>query len=240
MEVIILAGGLGTRLRSEVKDVPKCMALVAGRPFLWYLLTDLKKYKDVSRVILSVGYLREVIIEWITTVKVEFPFTFDYVIEEEPLGTGGGIRLAMEKVTEEEAIILNGDTYFAVNLNELVAAHKKQPEAKLTIALKQMKDFDRYGTVTTTKDGRVLKFNEKQPCKEGEINGGVYILSKDDSIFEGQPKKFSFETAVMQEKCGETGCLFGVVQNGYFIDIGIPEDYHKADYEIVNYIATSV
>ena len=240
MEVIILAGGLGTRLRSEVKDVPKCMAPVAGRPFLWYLLTDLKKYKDVSRVILSVGYLREVIIEWITTVKVEFPFTFDYVIEEEPLGTGGGIRLAMEKVTEEEAIILNGDTYFAVNLNELVAAHKKQPEAKLTIALKPMKDFDRYGTVTTTKDGRVLKFNEKQPCKEGEINGGVYILSKDDSIFEGQPKKFSFETAVMQEKCGETGCLFGVVQNGYFIDIGIPEDYHKADYEIVDYIATSV
>ena len=240
MEVIILAGGLGTRLRSEVKDVPKCMAPVAGRPFLWYLLTDLKKYKDVSRVILSVGYLREVIIEWITTVKVEFPFTFDYVIEEEPLGTGGGIRLAMEKVTEEEAIILNGDTYFAVNLNELVAAHKKQPEAKLTIALKPMTDFDRYGTVTTTKDGRVLKFNEKQPCKEGEINGGVYILSKDDSIFEGQPKKFSFETAVMQEKCGETGCLFGVVQNGYFIDIGIPEDYHKADYEIVNYIATSV
>ena len=240
MEVIILAGGLGTRLRSEVKDVPKCMAPVAGRPFLWYLLTDLKKYKDVSRVILSVGYLREVIIEWITTVKVEFPFTFDYVIEEEPLGTGGGIRLAMEKLTEEEAIILNGDTYFAVNLNELVAAHKKQPEAKLTIALKPMTDFDRYGTVTTTKDGRVLKFNEKQPCKEGEINGGVYILSKDDSIFEGQPKKFSFETAVMQEKCGETGCLFGVVQNGYFIDIGIPEDYHKADYEIVNYIATSV
>ena len=73
MEVIILAGGLGTRLRSEVKDVPKCMAPVAGKPFLWYLLTDLKKYKDVKRVILSVGYLREVIFEWIPTVKDEFP-----------------------------------------------------------------------------------------------------------------------------------------------------------------------
>lgn len=231
MEVIILAGGLGTRLRSEVKDVPKCMAPVAGKPFLWYLLTDLKKYKNVTRVILSVGYLREVIFEWIPTVKEQFPFTFDYAVEEEPLGTGGGIRLTMEKVTEEEAIILNGDTYFAVNLNELAAAHKQQPEAKLTIALKPMKDFDRYGTVTTDADGRVLKFNEKQPCKEGEINGGVYVLSKDESIFEGQPKKFSFETAVMQVKCGETGCLFGVVQNGYFIDIGIPEDYHKADNE---------
>ena len=231
MEVIILAGGLGTRLRSEVKDVPKCMAPVAGKPFLWYLLKDLKKYPEVKRVILSVGYLREVIFEWIPTVKEEFPFEFDYAIEEEPLGTGGGIRLAMEEVSEDEAIILNGDTYFAVDLNELVAKHKANVVSLLTIALKPMKDFDRYGTVTTDDNGRVLKFNEKQPCKEGEINGGVYVLSKDDSIFEGQPKKFSFETAVMQEKCGDTGCLFGVVQNGYFIDIGIPEDYHKADRE---------
>ena len=233
MEVIILAGGLGTRLRSEVRDVPKCMAPVAGKPFLWYLLKDLTKYDNISRVILSVGYLREVIFDWIPTVQDEFPFTFDYAIEEEPLGTGGGIRLAMEKVTEEEAVILNGDTYFDVDLNTLVATHKSHTDAKLTIALKPMKDFDRYGTVTTDSDGRILKFNEKQPCKEGEINGGIYCLSKDERIFEGLPKKFSFETAVMQEKCGETGCLFGVVQNGYFIDIGIPEDYHKADLEFI-------
>lgn len=231
MEVIILAGGLGTRLRSEVKDVPKCMAPVVGKPFLWYLLKDLKKCNNVTRVILSVGYLREVIFEWIPTIQDEFPFTFDYAVEEEPLGTGGGIRLAMEKVTENEAVILNGDTYFAVDLNELVAAHKAQTDAKLTIALKPMKDFDRYGTVTSDAEGRVLKFNEKQPCKDGNINGGVYVLSKDESIFEGLPRKFSFETAVMQEKCGKTGCLFGVAYNGYFIDIGIPEDYHKADRE---------
>lgn len=234
MEVIILAGGLGTRLRSEVKDVPKCMAPVAGKPFLWYLLTDLKKYPDVKRVILSVGYLREVIFEWISTVKKEFPFDFDYAVEEEPLGTGGGIRLAMEKVIEEDAVILNGDTYFAVDLNVIVAKHKANKDSLLTIALKPMKDFDRYGTVTTDEKGRILKFNEKQPCKDGMINGGVYVLSNDKCIFEGQPKKFSFENDVMQKKCGEIGCLFGLVQNGYFIDIGIPEDYHKSDREFPN------
>jgi D-glycero-alpha-D-manno-heptose 1-phosphate guanylyltransferase len=179
MEVIILAGGLGTRLRSEVKDVPKCMASVAGKPFLWYLLKDLSKYDNVTRVILSVGYLREVIFEWIPTVKEQFKFS--------------------------------------------------KADAKLTIALKPMKDFDRYGTITCDSEGKVLQFNEKKPCKEGEINGGVYVLAKDESIFADQPQKFSFETDVMKKKCGTTGCLYGVAQNGYFIDIGIPEDYHKAN-----------
>ncbi len=229
MEVIILAGGLGTRLRSEVKDVPKCMAPVAGKPFLWYLLKDLCKYQSVKRVILSVGYLREVIFEWIDNVKSEFPFEFDYAIEEEPLGTGGGIRLSMSKVTEAEAVVLNGDTYFAVDLDELLSKHRSFSGSKLTLALKPMKDFDRYGTVDLEPDNTISKFNEKQPCKEGLINGGIYVLAKDDSIFEGQPKKFSFETEVMQPLSRKPGNLFGVVQNGYFIDIGIPEDYHKAD-----------
>lgn len=231
MEVIILAGGLGTRLRSEIKNIPKCMAPVNGKPFLWYLLKDLEKYSEIKRVILSVGYLHEIILDWILTIKDKFPFEFDYAIEEEPLGTGGGIRLAMKKVTEEEAIIMNGDTYFNVDFNELIAIHRNQDEAKLTIALKLMKNFDRYGTVAIDKNGRILKFNEKQVCKEGVINGGIYVLSKDDGIFKGQPRKFSFEVDVMQEKCGKTGCLYGVILNGYFIDIGIPEDYHKAKNE---------
>ena len=107
MEVIILAGGLGTRLRSVVSEIPKCMAPVAGKPFLWYLLKYLARY-EVSRVILSVGYLREVIYQWIDEVKDEFPFTFDYAVEDEPLGTGGGIKLAMDKIEGTEALILNG------------------------------------------------------------------------------------------------------------------------------------
>ena len=93
MEVIVLAGGLGTRLRSVVSEVPKCMAPVAGKPFLWYLLKYLTRF-DVSRVVLSVGYLREVIFKWIDENKNEFPFEFEYAIEEELLGTGGGIKQA--------------------------------------------------------------------------------------------------------------------------------------------------
>lgn len=235
MEVIILAGGLGTRLRSVVSEVPKCMAPVSGKPFLWYLLKYLTRY-DVDRVILSVGYLREAIYKWIDTVQDEFPFSFDYSVEKEPLGTGGGIKLAMSLVKDEKVIVLNGDTFFDVDLNTLIAVHKKHPEAKITIALKLMKNFERYGTVVTRIDGRVLKFTEKQPCKEGEINGGVYVLAKEDSLFEGQPQFFSFETAIMQEKCCEIGCLYGVALKGYFIDIGIPEDYDRAQIELAIHV----
>ena len=228
MEVIILAGGLGTRLRSEVKDVPKCMALVAGKPFLWYLLTDLKKYKDVKRVILSVGYLREVIFEWIPTIKDEFPFVFDYAIEEEPLGTGGGIKLALSKSQTNDVVVLNGDTFFAVNLRELMEAHRLYPSA-VTLVLKPMQDFERYGRVIIDEvDKRIVEFKEKEYCTKGLINGGVYVINKLEPIFEGLPEKFSFETAVLEPQC-KVGKLFGVVQKGYFIDIGIPGDYYKAN-----------
>lgn len=240
MEVIILAGGLGTRLRSEVKDVPKCMAPVAGKPFLWYLLTYLKKFKNVNRVILSVGYLREVIFEWIPTVQNEFPFEFDYAIEEEPLGTGGGIRLAMEKITEEEAIILNGDTFFDVDLDELLCQHRAN-KMLLSLALKPMRDFDRYGEVITWGDtinylneeadainkNCIHEFKEKCPCIQGNINGGVYVLAKDAHLMDNLPEKFSFEKDVL-EKNVDNKQVAGFKHDGYFIDIGIPEDFYKA------------
>ena len=230
MEVIILAGGLGTRLRSEVKDVPKCMAPVAGKPFLWYLLKDLTKYEEVNRVILSVGYLREVIFEWIDHVKNEFPFEFVYAIEEQPLGTGGGIKLALSKSLTNDVVVLNGDTFFAVNLRELMEAHRLYPSA-VTLALKPMQDFERYGRVIIDEvDKRIVEFKEKEYCKEGLINGGIYVINKQEPIFEGLPEKFSFETAVFEPQC-KLGKLFGVVQNGYFIDIGIPEDYKRANVE---------
>lgn len=231
MEVIILAGGLGTRLRSVVSEVPKCMAPVAGKPFLWYLLKYLTRFEQVDRVILSVGYLREVIFKWIDEVKNEFPFEFDYAIEEEPLGTGGGIKLALNKANDERVFVLNGDTFFDVDLMQLYEAHVIGKKA-ITLALKPMKQFNRYGTVNMEpKTGTIVSFNEKQYCEEGLINGGVYVISKDAPIFEGLSANFSFETAVLEPQCLRQE-LLGVVQEGYFIDIGIPEDYQKAQFEL--------
>ncbi len=230
MDVIILAGGLGTRLRSVVSEVPKCMAPVAGKPFLWYLLKYLTRY-DVNRVVLSVGYLREVIFKWIDENKTEFPFEFDYAIEEEPLGTGGGIKLALSKIKSDSAFILNGDTFFDVNLNDLTKQHKSNGK-DITLALKPMKDFDRYGTVVyDEKTSFISAFNEKKHCDEGLINGGIYLVSTKSAIFEGLPTKFSFETAVLEKQCTLKN-IDGVIQDKYFIDIGIPEDYRKADTDL--------
>ena len=229
MEVVILAGGLGTRLRSVVSEVPKCMAPVAGKPFLWYLLKYLTQF-NISRVVLSVGYLREVIFKWIDENKNEFPFEFEYAIEEEPLGTGGGIKLALSKTNEDSAFILNGDTFFDVDLNELIKQHT-QSSKDITIALKPMRNFDRYGSVDFNANSATIEaFNEKKHCEQGLINGGIYLVSTKSNIFDGLPAKFSFETAVLEKQC-QLGNVSGIIQDKYFIDIGIPEDYHKADSE---------
>ncbi len=226
MECVILAGGLGTRLRSAVSDLPKCMAPVAGRPFLHYLFRYLEG-QPVERVILSVGYMHEKVTGWAREGRWKFEVTS--VIEEEPLGTGGAIRLALGAATREQVLILNGDTFFDVNLSRLRAEHRKSG-AVLSMALKPMDRFDRYGNVTTDAGGRILAFHEKQFCEKGQINGGVYLMERNSGLFDGLPQKFSFETDVLQKRHG--ACHFhGMPFDGYFIDIGIPSDYRRADEE---------
>lgn len=225
MEVAILAGGLGTRLRSVVSEVPKCMAPVAGQPFLWYLLEQLRRY-DVERVILSVGYLREVIQDWVAEHAAEYPFEFRFAVEEQPLGTGGGIKLASSMAEGPELVVLNGDTFFDADLDLLLAA-RRGSGLPVALALKPMRDFDRYGTVLPGADGVIRAFREKQHCSEGLINGGVYAIDLRSGVFDGVPVKFSFEKEVLEPQCGR-GRLYGLVQDGYFIDIGIPEDYARA------------
>lgn len=230
MEVIILAGGLGTRLRSVVSEVPKCMAPVAGRPFLWYLLQYLKCY-DVTKVILSVGYLRDVVQNWIAEIKDDFPFTFEYAVEEEPLGTGGGIKLALGHAVEDRVVVLNGDTFFNVDLEGLFRRKSVRP---ITLALRPMRNFERYGNVKLDNNGVVESFEEKKHCAEGLINGGVYLIDRRFDIMPPDKDRFSFENDVLASLC-ENHCLDGIVDDGYFIDIGVPEDYARANEEFESF-----
>lgn len=223
-ECIILAGGLGTRLREVVNDVPKVMAEVAGKPFLSYLLDWCSK-ESFDHVILSVGYLSDIIIDWVR--KHEYPFQIEFIKEEEPLGTGGAIKLAMGSVKGEEAIVINGDTFFNVNIDKLYQSHSGK-KAKISLSLKPMADFDRYGSVIINEEERITAFREKQFCKSGLINGGVYLIDKSVFSFGDLPAKFSFEKDILEARVSDIP-MFGNIQDCYFIDIGIPEDYRKAN-----------
>ena len=315
MEVIVLAGGLGTRLRSVIHEIPKCLAPIAsasisdlaerasgwsvppganekadapsgwsvppgakkrpmppggtdapgvGVPFLCYLLEWLSGY-PVEHVVFSVGYLREQVIDFIQS--RQWPFSYDFAVEQTPLGTGGGIRLALEKCHGDHVFVVNGDTFYPVDLT--VFSFDKP----ITLALKPMKDFDRYGTVVIDnchsehneesvserpaaeenyfsqgfaknqfspaiatpprkeESLRVLAFHEKQHCAEGLINGGVYAIDRSRLDLSSLPERFSFEKEVLEPGAaiGEVG---GVVSDAYFIDIGIPEDYGRAQWAL--------
>ena len=161
MEVIVLAGGLGTRLSGVVSDRPKCMADIDGRPFLWYLLKYLSRY-DVDRVILSLGYLGGTVIGWLSEREGEWPFDIDTIVEDHPLGTGGGLKLALSYARDRHVAVLNGDTMFDLDLDLLLGYHV-QEGAAVTLALRRMRDFDRYGTVVAGEDGVIQEFKEKQP-----------------------------------------------------------------------------
>ena len=176
MEAIILAGGQGTRLREAVPDVPKAMVSVAGRPFLEYILDYLIQYK-ISRVIVSVGYLKEQIIDYF---KDSYRgLKISYAIEDEPLGTGGGIKLAMSLVTKDQAFVVNGDTLFKVNLHYMFEKFIHSNH-EACLALKKLGDTGRYGTVEFDNNLNIRSFKEKKlPSSEGFINGGIYLLNKE-------------------------------------------------------------
>lgn len=222
-EAIILAGGLGTRLRSAVPDLPKCMAPVAGKPFLYYVISYFRK-QGIENFILSLGYKHEVIEEYI---HAEFATDdFKFSVENEPLGTGGAIRLACTRTSDEMVMVLNGDTFFEVDLASLSDLHHLY-RSDCTLSLKPMKNFERYGVVELNKDFSIGSFHEKKYYPEGLINGGVYILNTQKFQKENLPEKFSFEKEYLEALFLQRR-MFGVIQDKYFIDIGIPEDYEKA------------
>ena len=223
-ECIILAGGLGTRLRSTVPDLPKCMAGVAGKPFVDWIIAYLRD-QGIERFVFSLGYMHEVIESHIYERYPEMHVRF--AVETEPLGTGGGIRLACQQAADQNALIVNGDTLFKADLSELGVFHKQQA-ADCTLALKPMFQFDRYGAVTTDDQHRITVFREKQWHEQGNINGGIYVLNRVKFLQEDLPLKFSFEKDYLEAMYPDRR-IFGLVQDAYFIDIGIPEDYNKAN-----------
>lgn len=224
-EAIIIAGGLGTRLQRVMKDIPKPMAPVGGRPFLELLISHLKK-SGIEKVVLAIGYKAEVVREYFN----EHPqkIIIDYSIESEPLGTGGCVKKAFNLISSDRALVLNGDTLFDIDVQELYKRHI-EAHADLTLALNKMPDCSRYGTVELDKNMRIIGFCEKGKRSVGNINGGVYILNK--RILNKMPDKFSFEKDFLTAHYKELN-FYGHICNGYFIDIGIPEDYEKAQKEL--------
>ena len=154
METIILAGGLGTRLQGVIGAAPKCMAPVNGRPFLAYLLDYLDRQR-CTRVILSLGYKHKAVIDWLET--QDLFFELDYVVESEPLGTGGGIQAAMEEAATDDVAVVNGDTMFLADLQGQMRMHKAN-KAAATLALKEMRGFDRYGIVNMDNKSIITAF----------------------------------------------------------------------------------
>ena len=222
MECIVLAGGLGTRLRGVVGELPKCLAPVAGRPFLGWLLDNLELC-GFDHIILSLGYGSDAVQAFVA----QRPASADIecVVELEPLGTGGAVRLALERAREEQLFVLNGDTYFDVPFREMLESHRESGAAA-TLALKPMRGFDRYGTVSLGEDACTVEaFREKAPCAEGLVNGGIYLLRRD--ALASLPERFSLEREWLEPQAA-TGSLAGFVCDGYFLDIGIPEDYERA------------
>lgn len=226
-EAIVLAGGFGTRLQSEISDRPKCLAPVNNIPFLSYLIHYLLS-QDISHFIFSLGYKSEMIIDFLNTSFAGLSYTLS--IEDTPLGTGGAILLACEKTNQPDVLICNGDTLYKAEVLPLFAFHKEM-NAACTLALKPMDHFERYGAVSLDADGRIVSFHEKKYCKSGLINGGMYVLNTRDFMTHVFEKAFSFETDYLGKNAGRQGSIFGNIQDGFFIDIGIPEDYRRASGE---------
>ncbi|MEI8033184.1 MAG: sugar phosphate nucleotidyltransferase [Chlorobiaceae bacterium] len=224
---IILAGGLGTRLRSAVPDLPKPMAPIGGRPFLEYQI-DYWIKEGVQRFVLSVGYRHEVISDYfgIRHKGAEI----DYVIESRPLGTGGGLLLAAQKLNESEHfLLLNGDTYFAVGLEEL-ADFAARNDADWCFSLFSASEEGRYMGMGVSPEGAITALRSGSTFPGRLANGGVYLV-KPSALAANKFRsgdKVSLEDDIFLAAMESGQRLFGLECTGTFIDIGVPEDYHRA------------
>jgi len=231
--VLILAGGLGTRLRSVFDSGPKSMAPIGGRPFLEYLFLQIRR-GDFHNVLLCVGYGRRQIEEWAGD-GTKWGFRLRYSVEPEPRGTAGAVKLAAKLIDNDVFLVLNGDSFLAVDLQELVQEHIRC-EPLATIALAKVRDSKRYGTVDLGSQGRIRSFLEKNTSTVGNssgwhlVNGGVYVFQKHALNIVPDRGAISLEREVFPRLL-ENG-MRGFVTDGYFIDIGLPDDFKRAQVEL--------
>lgn len=221
-EAVVLAGGFGTRLAHVVPDVCKPMAPVAGEPFLRRVLDQLDA-AGFARVIIADGYRRE-------QIESYFMGTYrglevDYSPEESPLLTGGAVRRALRLCSRQEVFVLNGDTWLDVDFSAMEKTLPRHPDARCCVAVRHMRNFDRYGTIDVAPDGRICAFREKAPRAEGLINGGTYLIRRD--ALESESEVFSLEADWFARVVDDGGLVACEAQGG-FIDIGVPEDYERA------------
>lgn len=231
---IILAGGLGTRLKATVPNVPKPMAPINHKPFLehqinyWY-------QQGIQNFMLSVGYQQQIIKDYFGTRYQQA--TIQYASEETPLGTGGGLLLAAQLLqTDNSVLVLNGDTYFDINLTDLYHFHCEKA-ADWTFALCKAPYNPRYMSIATDGSGKIFSFNEnyhpenKTHIDEMAINSGVYIIKKSilktQNNYTSEPT-LSLENELLPQLQQQGIQFFGLLTKGDFIDIGLPDDYHRA------------
>ena len=233
MEAIVLVGGLGTRLGALTKNTPKPMLPIRGVPFLERLLQNLKLC-GFKKTVLATGFKSEVIESYFHSKSHLFP-EIEISFEDEPLGTGGAIALGLEKTTSEEVTIFNGDSYLDVDYKAFWDFHSLKL-ADITIASRYVDPANRYGVLNYDEHSRVIAFEEKGISTTGFINGGVYlcqtkILKEIFKPFNSRP--FSFEEDVLTKKLSLMK-VYHFPSNGFFIDIGLPDDYERAQVELFN------
>lgn len=225
MEAVVLAGGLGSRLRALVPNVPKSMAPVAGRPFLEILLAALAR-KQCGRVVLSLGYKAESVVDHFGDRFAGMELVYE--IERTPLGTGGALRRALVQCQSDHVFVLNGDTYLDLEVGE-IEAEWRQNQLPIIVA-REVLDTARYGRLDTA-GRRVVGFGEKGVAGRGLINAGAYVFSRVIASEFPDDDAFSLEYDFLAKAvCRSPFQSF--VSRGQFIDIGVPEDYARAQVEL--------
>lgn len=222
MKAIILAGGLGTRLRSTVPDLPKPLAPIQQRPFLSHLL-DYWIMQEIESFVLSVGYKYELIKQVFGEYYKNCPIT--YAVEQEPLGTGGGVLLALQQLSNEEIVLVtNGDTFFKIDFAKYYDFYRTS-QADICIALHHSTNTQRYAGIGLDNEHKITSF---QQAHSSLVNGGIYLF-KPKLLLSHYPLNvpLSLEQDILPHLI-DTSHVTGYIEPALFIDIGVPEDYHKA------------